>query len=143
MAEDATVLAGGVGAIDSEREHGAREKSMTIGAVCKALSQEFPDISISKIRYLEDHTPLRVHISPLPDYYWPFGVPGSRRVPARALEADPYPVGDELADWADRLVKRGTLMSLGAATTLTEDLMPQTQSGKVKALAVTARRLRS
>ncbi len=29
-------------------------KSMTIGAVCKALAQEFPDISISKIRYLED-----------------------------------------------------------------------------------------
>ncbi len=29
-------------------------KSMTIGAVCKALEQEFPDISISKIRYLED-----------------------------------------------------------------------------------------
>ena len=27
---------------------------MTIGAVCKALVQEFPDISISKIRYLED-----------------------------------------------------------------------------------------
>ena len=31
-----------------------RGKSMTIGAVCKALTQEFPDISISKIRYLED-----------------------------------------------------------------------------------------
>jgi DNA-binding transcriptional MerR regulator len=31
-----------------------REKSMTIGAVTKALVQEFPDISISKIRYLED-----------------------------------------------------------------------------------------
>jgi len=31
-----------------------RGKSMTIGAVCKALAQEFPDISISKIRYLED-----------------------------------------------------------------------------------------
>jgi DNA-binding transcriptional MerR regulator len=29
-------------------------KSTTIGAVCKALSTEFPDISISKIRYLED-----------------------------------------------------------------------------------------
>src|SRR5918994_1515995 len=29
-------------------------KALTIGAVCKALSQEFPDISISKIRYLED-----------------------------------------------------------------------------------------
>src|SRR4051812_772221 len=32
----------------------AASKSLTIGAVCKALSQEFPDISISKIRYLED-----------------------------------------------------------------------------------------
>jgi DNA-binding transcriptional MerR regulator len=30
------------------------QKSLTIGAVCKALAQEFPDISISKIRYLED-----------------------------------------------------------------------------------------
>jgi DNA-binding transcriptional MerR regulator len=33
---------------------GVRQKSITIGAVCKALVQEFPDISISKIRYLED-----------------------------------------------------------------------------------------
>ena len=33
---------------------GRREKAMTIGAVTKALKQEFPDISISKIRYLED-----------------------------------------------------------------------------------------
>ncbi len=40
----------------------ARGKAMTIGAVCKALAQEFPDISISKIRYLEDQkllAPLR------------------------------------------------------------------------------------
>src|SRR3954452_389849 len=29
-------------------------KALTIGAVCKILSQEFDDISISKIRYLED-----------------------------------------------------------------------------------------
>jgi DNA-binding transcriptional MerR regulator len=35
-------------------EPDAPRKSLTIGAVCKALSQEFPDISISKIRYLED-----------------------------------------------------------------------------------------
>jgi DNA-binding transcriptional MerR regulator len=33
---------------------GPPQKSMTIGAVCKGLAQEFPDISISKIRYLED-----------------------------------------------------------------------------------------
>ena len=41
-------------AVDTELEQGPREKAMTIGAVCKALGQEFPDISISKIRYLED-----------------------------------------------------------------------------------------
>jgi DNA-binding transcriptional MerR regulator len=29
-------------------------KALTIGAVCKQLEREFPDISISKIRYLED-----------------------------------------------------------------------------------------
>jgi DNA-binding transcriptional MerR regulator len=36
---------------DAERP---RQKAVTIGTVCKALGQEFPDISISKIRYLED-----------------------------------------------------------------------------------------
>src|SRR5690349_3623843 len=32
----------------------AREKLLTIGTVCRRLKAEFPDISISKIRYLED-----------------------------------------------------------------------------------------
>jgi DNA-binding transcriptional MerR regulator len=42
--------------VPEELDHdaGAPRKAMTIGAVCKALEQEFPDISISKIRYLED-----------------------------------------------------------------------------------------
>jgi DNA-binding transcriptional MerR regulator len=31
-----------------------RERYLTIGAVCRRLREEFPDISISKIRYLED-----------------------------------------------------------------------------------------
>ena len=35
-------------------DESAPRKAMTIGAVCKALGPEFPDISISKIRYLED-----------------------------------------------------------------------------------------
>jgi DNA-binding transcriptional MerR regulator len=39
---------------EPDHEAGAPRKAMTIGAVCKALEQEFPDISISKIRYLED-----------------------------------------------------------------------------------------
>ena len=37
-----------------ERTVGRRSKAMTIGAVVKQLQREYPDISISKIRYLED-----------------------------------------------------------------------------------------
>jgi DNA-binding transcriptional MerR regulator len=47
--------------VDTERERAAeapvaatKQKALTIGAVCKQLEREFPDISISKIRYLED-----------------------------------------------------------------------------------------
>jgi DNA-binding transcriptional MerR regulator len=42
------------GGRDAAGAGGPRQKSITIGTVCKALAQEFPDISISKIRYLED-----------------------------------------------------------------------------------------
>ena len=42
----------------SEQQHRQRDsrprKALTIGAVCKILQGEFDDISISKIRYLED-----------------------------------------------------------------------------------------
>jgi DNA-binding transcriptional MerR regulator len=42
----------------SEQQHRPRDsrprKALTIGAVCKILQNEFDDISISKIRYLED-----------------------------------------------------------------------------------------
>ena len=31
-----------------------RDERLTIGAVCRTLQDEFPDVSISKIRYLED-----------------------------------------------------------------------------------------
>jgi DNA-binding transcriptional MerR regulator len=40
---------------DMERENeGRRGRPLTIGAVCRRLQPDFPDISISKIRYLED-----------------------------------------------------------------------------------------
>jgi DNA-binding transcriptional MerR regulator len=39
-------------------------KALTIGAVCKALAQEFPDISISKIRYLENQKLLNPRRTP-------------------------------------------------------------------------------
>jgi DNA-binding transcriptional MerR regulator len=38
----------------STAEAPARQRLLTIGTVCRRLKAEFPDISISKIRYLED-----------------------------------------------------------------------------------------
>jgi len=46
------MVADGVAAVPPQ--NGPAAKSLTIGAVCKQLEREFPDISISKIRYLED-----------------------------------------------------------------------------------------
>jgi len=45
---------GGAPAAPEHEPADAPRKAMTIGAVCKALEPEFADISISKIRYLED-----------------------------------------------------------------------------------------
>ncbi|HLI60266.1 MAG TPA: MerR family transcriptional regulator [Solirubrobacteraceae bacterium] len=45
--------ADGIAAV-AETDSRPTPKAVTIGTVCKALVQEFPDISISKIRYLED-----------------------------------------------------------------------------------------
>lgn len=49
-----TEPAPGAAAAPTAPSEAAPQKGMTIGAVCKGLAQEFPDISISKIRYLED-----------------------------------------------------------------------------------------
>jgi DNA-binding transcriptional MerR regulator len=40
--------------VNALREAGPSERLLHIGAVCRALQDEFPDVSISKIRYLED-----------------------------------------------------------------------------------------
>ncbi len=91
-----------------------------------SLLEVFVDTAPEVLRYLEDNTPVKTHVQPLPDYYTPWGFDGHVPRPGRTVEANPYPVGAELPDWKDRIVKRGTLMSLGAATTLTEDFMPRT-----------------
>lgn len=56
MSDDAATGASENGEASSAppEEQPRQTKSLTIGAVCKGLQQEFPDISISKIRYLED-----------------------------------------------------------------------------------------
>ena len=72
-----------------------RQKAVTIGAVCKALELEFPDISISKIRYLEDQkllTPRRTQGGYR--LYTPEDVQRLRDDPAPATRRVPAAQGD-------------------------------------------------
>ena len=90
--------------IESPRPRAPAPKASTIGAVCKALLAEFPDISISKIRYLEDQRLLTpaAHARRLPALQ-PLRrraaaddpAPAARRVPAAAR--DPPGAGRRLA----------------------------------------------
>ena len=74
------------------------------------------------LAYLERTTPVRTAIvEGLADYYESAGLPGARAT-GRSVEPLPYPARGELGTWADRLARRGTLLSLGAVTTLGEDL---------------------
>src|SRR6516164_2008661 len=38
------------------------------------LLEVYVDTAPEVLRYLEEHTPLKTHISPLPDYYWTWGI---------------------------------------------------------------------
>ncbi len=85
------------------------------------LVEAFVDTAPEVLAYLEARTPVRMATVPdFPDYFFPFDVPG-KKAAGRSVEPVPYPVARELPDWRDRLATRGTLMSLGAVTTLAED----------------------
>src|SRR5262249_34006577 len=87
-----------------------------------ALIDVFVDAAPEMLAYLEAKTPLRMQtVQNFPDYYLGFGIPGTRPG-ARSVEPVPFPVRAELPEWADRVAARTTLLSLGAKTTLTEDL---------------------
>jgi 3-oxosteroid 1-dehydrogenase len=87
-----------------------------------SLIDVFVDTAPEMLAYLEAKTPLRMQtVQNFPDYYFGFDVPGKKPA-ARSVEPVPFPVRAELPDWADRIAARTTLLSLGAKTTLSEDL---------------------
>ena len=77
------------------------------------LLEVFVDTAPEALAYLEAHTPVTMtSLSVFPDYYFPYDVPG-KKPGGRSVEPVPYAFGAELPEWRDRLVSRGTLMSLG------------------------------
>ena len=80
------------------------------------------DAAPEALRYLEEHTPVEMQTVPnFPDYYHPFGIPGSRPG-GRSIEPVPYDAPSELGEWKDRLTNRIADPNLGGVTTLAEDM---------------------
>ncbi|HEY3485587.1 MAG TPA: FAD-dependent oxidoreductase, partial [Ilumatobacteraceae bacterium] len=87
-----------------------------------SLVDTFVEHAGAALALLEHTTPLRTAaIDGLPDYYIDHDLRGVAG-PGRSVEPVPFAAGDQLGDWARRVARRGTLLSLGAVTTLGEDL---------------------
>ena len=117
-----------VGIPDSREDALAYLRRLTCGHEHDPVVLEaFVDTAPELLAYLEANTPLRMQpVANFPDYFFPYDVPG-KRWGGRSCEPLPYAVGDEIPEWRDRLVTRGTLMSLGANTMLAEDFAEITE----------------
>jgi len=94
----------------------------------RALDPELIDVFVhtapKMLDYLEAHTPLTTQpVTSLHDYYEVIRerIPGCKDF-SRTVEPAAFPARDALGAWADRIAARSTLLSLGASTTLQEDL---------------------
>jgi DNA-binding transcriptional MerR regulator len=133
---------------DDEQEGGAPRKAMTIGTVCKALEQEFPDISISKIRYLEDQkllaprrTPggyrlysagdvqrLRTILRLQRDEFLPLRVIRQELASGRAENEVAAPAGDGAGQGARRKRRPSVTAPTGGALYSLEDVIEETRA---------------
>ena len=88
------------------------------------LIEVFVDTVPEMLEYLEKHTPLETQpVVNLHDYYGAIidRIPGCKPF-SRSVEPVPFEARSVLGDQADRIAARSTLLSLGASTTLVEDL---------------------
>lgn len=100
----------------------------TDSAPYEALIDALVDTVREALHYLEAYTPLRTSVvEGLADYYHSFGVAGSV-ASGRSVEPVPFAVGQELPAGRGRLASWGTPMSLGAMTTLAEDIAKPNRS---------------
>jgi 3-oxosteroid 1-dehydrogenase len=94
-------------------------------ALDPSLVEVFVDTVNEAVEYLEAKTPLETQPVPaLVDYYGAIieRTPGCKPY-SRTIEPLPFAAREQLGDeWADRVAARSTLLSLGASTTLREDM---------------------
>jgi len=122
-------------ATPAERADDAARARDYVHALARMTDAPTPDDSLvnafvanagDALAVLEGTTPLRTAaIDGLSDYHFDDELPGVAG-PGRSVEPVPYAAGDQLGEWAPRVARRGTLLSLGAVTTLGEDLQRPT-----------------
>src|SRR5688572_16061289 len=112
-----------VGIEDSRDEALSYVRRLALG---RAIDPELVDLIVDRghemLRELERRTPLRmIAMARFPDYYFSYEIEG-KKSGGRSCEAMPYPVGEELGEWADRLATRTTIHGQTARGMVVEDL---------------------
>ncbi|MCW2527305.1 MAG: putative Succinate dehydrogenase [Pseudonocardiales bacterium] len=80
------------------------------------------DRGAEMLAYLEAKTPLRIaSMNLFPDYYNAYDVPG-KKPGGRSCEPYPFPVGEQLPEWADRIQTKVAVRGQTARNMLAEDL---------------------
>lgn len=80
------------------------------------------DRGAEMLAYLEAHTPLRIAaMTQFADYYAAYDVPGKKQG-GRSCEPYPFPVGEQLSEWADRIQTKVAVRGQTARNMLAEDL---------------------
>jgi len=80
------------------------------------------DRGAEMLEYIETHTPLKMAtMAKFPDYYAAYDIPG-KKYGGRATEPCPFPVGEQLPDWADRIQTKVAVRGQTARNMLAEDM---------------------
>ncbi|MCW2508375.1 MAG: putative Succinate dehydrogenase [Modestobacter sp.] len=111
-----------VGIADSRDEALAYVRRLSGRVADPELLELCVDRGAEMLAYLEEHTPLRlVPMAQFADYYAAYDVPGTKPG-GRSCEPCPFPVGDQLAEWADRIQTKVSVRGQTARNMLAEDL---------------------
>jgi len=111
-----------VGVSDTREEALAYIRRLSGRVADPQLLELCVDTGAEMLAYLETNTPLRMAaMSALADYYAAYDVPG-KKPGGRSCEPLPFPVGERLPDWADRIQTKVAVRGQIARNMLAEDM---------------------
>lgn len=111
-----------VGITDTREEALAYVRRLSGRVADPELLELCVDRGAEMLAYLEAHTPLRMAaMAKFADYYAAYDVPG-KKPGGRSCEPYPFPVGDQLPDWAGRIQTKVAVRGQTARNMLAEDL---------------------